>query len=273
VLPELKFTRKAPRSMRRVVDDGNGVDDPKVISDKVARRLMALQDEIQALREEYDFLAGQKTTLNRRLEEVKVHYSELKRMDRVNSEFDKDLERIVKREEDLIKKHERAQVIHKNLESVLLMCRRHPPENPALVSEVERKIEQDEFLLREIKARLWEQKFERQSHAAIYPRMKALVQEGADMHTKLLKYRYGMKRYLQTQAAEDTRIIQQRSLKSGSAKSSTRLISRELVEGEENLDPYEEEARASNWQRTWQQISQRTGITDPDIFFARLNNG
>ena len=273
-LPELKFTRKAARSMRRVVG-GEGPDDPQVVSDKVARRLMSLQDEIQNLREEYDFISGQKTTLNRRLDDLKMQYFELRKMDEASSEYDKDLQDTIKKEEEVTKKLARVKITNQNLKNVLLMCSRHPPENPALVAEVEHKLDQDAFLLAEIKARLWEQRFERQSHLASFRKMKALVQQGVDMHTKLLEYRYGMKRYLQTCAAEDSRVIQQRSQKRSSvSKSSIRSNTNHMGTVEdEAVEEFENEERINNWQKTWQLISARTGITDPDIFFHRLNNG
>eukprot|EP00607_Mallomonas_marina_P010222 CAMPEP_0182421964 /NCGR_PEP_ID=MMETSP1167-20130531/7553_1 /TAXON_ID=2988 /ORGANISM="Mallomonas Sp, Strain CCMP3275" /LENGTH=1186 /DNA_ID=CAMNT_0024599637 /DNA_START=36 /DNA_END=3596 /DNA_ORIENTATION=+ len=270
-LPEIKFNRKAARTMRRVV--GDDLSDPDVAADKVTRRLVALQDEIQSLREEYDFISGQKNTLAKRLDSVKLHHRELLLLDGEGKDYEKELSDVIQRDEELVKKMARKKTINMNLQRVILMCDRHPPDNPAVISDVENKLKQDAFLIKEIKSRLYEQEFERQSHIASFRRMKALVQEGRDMYTKLLDYRYGMKRYIQNQNAEDARVIQQRiskqSTNKGLSQSAHKMgsVEGEVVEGSGR------ESKADTWQQTWQIISQRTGITDPDIFFQRQNNG
>eukprot|EP01041_Mallomonas_annulata_P007718 gene7718-15792_t len=269
-LPELKFNRKAARTMRRVV--GDDVNDPAVISDKIARRLMSLQDEIQSLREEHDFMSGQKSVLSKRLDQIKLTYKEIKVVAGAGEQYDKELEEVAMKEDDTNKKLSRIKIINRNLQSVILMCERHPPENTAIITDAEHKLKQDRFLIREIKARLYEQKFEKQSHVASFRKMKNLVQQGVHMHTKLLEYRYGMKRYLQNQTAEDSRVIQARSMKHSSIKGSSHSSVKLAIEGEV-AERSEYESRADHWQHVWHVIGQRTGITDPDIFFQRLNNG
>merc|ERR1711939_996929 len=118
-----------------------------------------------------------------------------------------------------------------------------------------------------------EQKFERQSHMSCFRQMKALVQEGVDMHTKLLEYRYEMKRHTQHQVMEDTNRLQERANSRHSFRGNNTVHqSRDPVEGDPT-NRLELESGSNSWDRMWRVISNRTGITDPDIFFQRLNNG
>jgi len=269
-LPELKFNKKAAKTMRKIV--GGEANDPEAGAEIVARRMLGLQDKIQGLREEYDFICGQKNALVKRLDAVKVHHKELCLLGSEGEEYDKLLEDLIAKTEDIAKKHSRKKVVNSNLQRVTLMCERHPPESGAIISDVENKLKQDEFIIREIKSRLYEQDFERQSHIVSFRRMKTLVQDGRDMYTKLLDYRYGMKRYLQNQNAEDQRVILARAAKSASSKSHSSNAHKLGSNEGEVPEGSEVAAKADNWQQTWQIISMRTGITDPDIFFQRQNN-
>ena len=67
------------------------------------------------------------------------------------------------------------------------------------------KVEQDTYLLAEIKKRLWEQKFERQTHQINFRLLKNLVAEAVMMHNKLLEHKYEYKKALTTQAVEEER--------------------------------------------------------------------
>ena len=66
-------------------------------------------------------------------------------------------------------------------------------------------MEQDAYLLEEIKKRLWEQKFERQTHQVNFRLLKSLVAEAVEMHNKLLEHKYEYKRTLTSQAVEEER--------------------------------------------------------------------
>jgi len=57
-LPQIKFTRKAARSVPRI--DKKAEDEVEGASNKVQQRLIALQDSIQNYREEYDYLMQKK---------------------------------------------------------------------------------------------------------------------------------------------------------------------------------------------------------------------
>jgi len=271
-LPEIKFTKKVPRTIRRVA--GDELDDDDVANDKVARRMFTLQEDIQTLREEYDFICGQKGVLNKKLDALKIEYNELMVMDSTGSELEQKWNNLEEQKKQVEKKTTHAKQYNKNLKQVILMCERHPPENAALIEEVERKIKQDEFLIREIKSRLWEQRFEKQSHIASFRKMKQLVQQGVNMHDELLKYRIKMKIHLQKVAVEDQKLLQTRLQK---RTNSVGLIKNDVMPGsiaeDETVEEMVQESKESKWQNTWQMISMRTGIIDPEIFFRRLTNG
>ena len=75
-------------------------------------------------------------------------------------------------------------MLHRNLTALYTMCVRHPANVPALIAEIDAKLEQDIYLISEIRSRLWEQKFEKQSHNENFKHLKGLIQEGADMHNR-----------------------------------------------------------------------------------------
>lgn len=78
---------------------------------------------------------------------------------------------------------------------------------PALITELQLKVEQDTYLLAEIKKRLWEQKFERQTHQINFRLLKNLVAEAVEMHNKLLEHKYEYKKNLTAQAQEEERTL------------------------------------------------------------------
>lgn len=271
-LPEIKFNRPAAKTMRRVPNPDAELDDGGV-SDMVQRRVAALNDEIHTLRAEYDFMKQQRQVLSKRLTEVKAALTELERSESSMHMYDGALEKAIKNDANGAKKLENARLLHNNLKNLLVMCERHPAHCPAVIREVENKLEQDEYLIHEIKSRLWEQKFERQSHMSCFRQMKALVQQGVDMHTKLLEYRYEMKKHTQHQVMEDTNRLQERANSRHSFRGNNTVHqSRDPVEGDPT-NRLELESGSNSWDRMWRVISNRTGITDPDIFFQRLNNG
>lgn len=270
-LPELKFNRKAARTLRRICAF-DMADESKVAQDKFMARLVALQDEIQNYREEYDFVCQMRGSLVRRVAELSGTLEELKRSSEAVSIFDKQLETAIKNEAEATAKAESVVTMRKNLGDLLLMCERHPANVPPLIEEVEFKIEQDKYLLAEIKKRLWEQRFEKQSHMSKFRQMKKIVKEGVNMHSKLLEYRYMMKRKLARQAAEDL------DLKEGRMHSKTKSAARlkSLREAADKVAASENQlllTQGENWADIWVIISSRTGITEPEIFFQRLNNG
>ena len=93
----------------------------------------------------------------------------------------------------------------RNIRNLTPYFNRHPANVPALITELQMKVEQDTYLLAEIKKRLWEQKFERQTHQINFRLLKNLVAEAVMMHNKLLEHKYEYKKALTTQAVEEER--------------------------------------------------------------------
>lgn len=276
-LPEIKFNRKAARSVPRVQYE----DEAKAAASKVQQRMMALQDNIQNYREEYDFVVQMKAILQRRLVDLKDSFVDLQRTAESVTQFDGALEEAIKRESEAGKKLEKVLIYNRNLHDLSLMCDRHPANVPALITELQQKIELDTYLISEMKKRLWEQRFERQAHFIFYKHMKSLVADSVEMHNRLLEYRYTLRKDLTQQAVEDERQLalinstsasehkkrnkdsdKSRSKNGDDKNSTTSLEDKEL----------EQQRRAQHWDANWAYISSRTGITEPEAFFQRMNN-
>lgn len=270
-LPEITFNRKAARSIRRVPAEG---DDG---ADKFAQRMQALQDDVQNYREEYDFVMQMKAGLRKRLAELSGSLETLKRSAESVHQFDDAMAVAVKRDVVAANKFESVQLLNKNLKLLNMMCDRHPANVPALILEVEAKIEQDRFLLAEIKKRLWEQKFEHQMHMSNFKVMKFLTKKGENMHNELLDYRIKMKLDLKKQAdayekmnkAKDARKSKKKSRKE---KISSSLDSSVSEEGDTGFSG-NGSSNEQTWDEMWSIITSRTGITEPGVFFDRLRNG
>ena len=153
-LPEITFNRKAARAYVVYLwgDDA--------AADKFAQRMQALRDDVQNYREEYDFVMQMKAGLRKRLAELSGSLETLKRSAESVHQFDDAMADAIKRDALAAEKYDSVKLLNKNLKLLSQMCDRHPANVPALIVEVEAKIEQDKFLLAEIKKRLWEQKFE-----------------------------------------------------------------------------------------------------------------
>lgn len=276
-LPKIKFNRKAPRSIPRI-----SKDDEEESNSKVAQRIMALQDNIQNYREEFDFLTQMKAILNKRLQDLKDNLIDLKRTAESCTMYDGALEEAVKREAEAFRKMESVKVLNKNLINLQMMCQRHPADVPALITELQEKIEQDAYLLAEIKKRLWEQRFERQAHQMNFRSIKTLVQEAVHMYNKLANYRQSFASELVTQVKEDERALvsgskskSKRTRMADSASSSGPDKGIGLLGVDKDADQStvaQQQERTQSWEETWSIISSRTGITEPEAFFQRMNN-
>jgi hypothetical protein len=280
-LPEIKFNRKAPRSIPRVIKDDEEV---KQNNSKVMQRVYALQDSIQSYREEYDFLVQMKAILDKRLGDFKDDLVDLQRTAASCFEFDDELEAAIKREQEGSKKYDDVKTYHKNISHLSLMCDRHPANVPALITELQNKIELDGYLLSEIKKRLWEQKFERQTATNTYVSMKKLVAEAVEMHNKLLEYRYSLRKDLTQQAIEDEKLLEvreQTKMKKSKKMMETSQSLNSLLNSSSktannkdanNNEPQQPIEKKRTWEETWALIVSRTGILEPESFFQRLNN-
>lgn len=280
-LPVIAFNRKAAKSIPRVTTKAEHDENPP---DKVGLRLFKLQEDINNYREEYDFIVNMKGSLSKRLAELKGTVEELKNVAHSCNDVDSALTDMIKREAESSRKFGNASDKNRNLKKLWLMCERHPANVPALIQEIENKLDQDKFLVSEIKNRLWEQKFERQTHNSCFKQMRKLAQEGAQMHTELLEYRLEMKRSLMEQQAEDQRRNAESRAKTGAPTGYRNGSDQFLIGSKGNFAKMDingdnsavvgdsAEARAARWENTWAVITARTGITEPEIFFQRYNN-
>ncbi|CAM9249871.1 unnamed protein product, partial [Ectocarpus fasciculatus] len=273
-LPQIKFVKKCARSVRKVPNpdaelafgpDGGGAPDG------VQLKIMGLQDTNRDLREELDFLVQQKMGLSKRLEEVRMMNRDLKCSADSTTLYDKDLQVARERDAEGAAKLEKSLFVNRNLKNLYVMCQRHPAHSPAIVFEVEKKLEQDAYLIHEIGIRLWEQKFEMQVHQTAFRKMKKLVKSGVKIHSQLLDYRYDKKRDLTNQQTMDMSLAATSREKLRTRQQRTRQKKR----NQENEISAEMDAEMmlKGWQEKWSIISSRTGITDPDVFFERLNFG
>ena len=266
-LPEITFNRKAARTLRRVPLEGDAS------ADKFAIRMQALQDDIQNLREEYDFVMQMKAGLRKRLAELSGSLESLKRSAESVHQFDDAMAEAKLRDAAALKKKMSVELLNTNLKNLSVMCDRHPPNVPALIIEIEKKIAQDKFLLEEIKVRLWEQRFERLMHGSNFKIMKFLSKKGENMHNQLLECRISMKQALVGQASEMDRLkdarLHQEKKKAKKEKFGSSLITNSSAEEESNSLVKTEQ----NWQEMWSVITTRTGIEEPHVFFERLRNG
>ena len=85
----------------------------------------------------------------------------------------------------------------------MTLCNRHPANIPALISEIEWKLEQDEYLLESIRSKLRQHSLEKQTCVDAFKHLKSLIKEGVESHTKLLEHRYSVKKSLMYQSIED----------------------------------------------------------------------
>ena len=275
-LPQIKFNRKAARSIPRI--NKHLEDEAAEASNKVQQRLMALQDNIQNYREEYDFVVQKKALVNNRLQELKDQLIDLQRTALSATENDDALAAAIKREADGTAKMEKVLMIHRNLSDLHVLCLRHPANVPALITDLQNKIEEDGFLITEIKKRLWEQRFERQAHNLTYKHMKNLVSEAVEMQDKLLELRYYTRKQLTVQTLEDERAL---TMGLDGGKTATETISpknkshrhfRKEHTEKEGESEAQQPGKQRAWEDVWSTISARTGIIEPEAFFERINN-
>jgi len=271
-LPELKFTRKAARSIPRIKFESKEEN-----NDRFQEKMQVLQDEVQNYREEFDFVVQMKSTVNKRLQDLKDSLIELKRTSESCSQVDDSLLLAAKREAETSVKYEKERVLNRNYANLVTIINRYPANVPALIIDLQAKVEQDRFLIAEIKKRLWEQKFEHQTYSLTFKHMKKLVQNAVDMHMQLLEY--NTKKFSQTKKQI---LLDEKDLLNGGSKSKkrndlnasikhskTKNASKKTLESERDsmalLD-------TKSWEEKWAIISSKTGIIEPDAFFNRANN-
>lgn len=192
-------------------------------------RMMALQDSIQIAREEYDQLVQDRALVERKLQVLKDQVIDLERTAQSCTMYDDSLHIAVQREQEAQIKLQRAQLWNNNLKNLVLMCDRHPANVPALISELQEKLEFDNILLVEFRKRLWEQRFEQQTYFSTFRHMKNLVSDAVNMRDNILSLKEKLRDDLVVQAEEDERRILQSS-------SSGSLMSRQKSAGAAGLN-------------------------------------
>jgi len=293
-LPEIKFVRKAARSFRRMTaqDEAEAGDS----AGKIEQRMIALQDSIQNYREEFDFLFQQKLKLQKRLYDLTGSLVDINKAADSMGQYDDDFLDTGNKADNAFKVNGQANQEQGLLSQLDIMCTRHPPHMPALIYEVEEKIAQDIYLLAEIRKRLFEQHFEHQAHKVGFKEMKDLAATGVEMHNRLLDFRYQMQQKMQENAAADVVAVETAKITNGATtkkKEKKKQKGNKMVLGDsmgmsvadgghllENGDKENtahvtngaDGERSSNWAETWNMISYRTGIIEPEIFFQRLEN-
>jgi hypothetical protein len=282
VLPEPLFRRKAKRSFRRVPkesDETNGDGDGEY-----AKRLTTLLDTIQSTREEYDFNRQRRSGLEKQMYELQGKLVDLQRASDSNSHFDGLFSAVERRAARANEKRDTALSELENLKAVYRMCSRHPPGMPPVVSCAEEKIQQDTYLLGEIKARLFEQFFENQTHHVNFKRMKELTSQGMKMHTMLLDYRSEARARLTIQGQEDVAMLRRDDTAQFAIEDLPRqdkeredvrirsesMTSEEMAAASQTDHSANVERAKAIWMQKWQVIQARTGITEPEIFFERM---
>jgi len=281
-LPKIKFNRKAAKSHSRVSKEES--DSAEKSNSKVAQRMDAVRDNIANYREEYDFVVQMKAIVEKRLQDLKDTLNDLYLTAEGCNQFDGALGEATKRESAASAKADSVQLMNKNLQHLSTMADRHPAEVPALIENLQMKIEQDAFLIHEIKKRLWEQRFEKQTHVVNFRHCKKLVAEAVSMHNTLLEYKYNQKKLLTTQAAEDERALLENSTRTtDQPETKGRTKGRGKQEQTKNNSIAEDVDQISSengskkfngmsWEEVWQMVSSRTGIMEPDVFFQRIKN-
>lgn len=273
-LPKIKFNRKAAKSVSRAEKVEDELD---ATNSKVQQRIDSLQDTISNYREEYDFVIQMKSIVARRLQDLKDALSDLQRTAESCNQFDGELEVASKRETEAFNRYEGVKTMNKNLIQLSLMTDRHPANVPALITELQNKVTQDEYILSEIKKRLWEQRFEHQTHMINFRRMKGLVQEAVHMHNSLLEYKYEYKKSLTQQAIDDEKRLLSESKSKSTSDHPRKKLDNSLSVSRQNtskeVDCNDQAGQTLSWEDAWAIISSRTGIVEPESFFGRIKNG
>jgi hypothetical protein len=292
-LPDIKFNRRAARSLRRPnvndEEEAGKDEDRDGAPSQIELRTIALHDSIQNYREEYDFLFQQRNILRKRTYELSGVLKTLVSVGDSCHQYDDDFVAVREREEESRLKKETSLLEEQKLKDIDRLCTRHPAHMPALVFEVEEKIEQDIFLLGEIRKRLFEQYFELNTHKVAFKDMKKLAAEKNNMQDKLLNLRYDGQRAMTQraqsdmaatqQAANDVRAKDERKLKSTRDKNSRALRRRmsTLQDNELNMsqsftmtNEQSGELELTPINLVLDMIAARTGLSDPDVFFERV---
>ena len=269
-LPQIKFVRKAARTVKRTQHNGN-IDSGSAVLEAFYQRLESLKDEVQAYRDEHDFLAQIKTSKYQKLAELKGQMEALIRSGECSSQYDSELTLTMTREEEASRKAENIMQINRNLLSLFAICERHPPNVPALITEILFKLDQDLFVINEIKSRLWEQNFEMGSHYTTFRDARRLLQKGSEMRGQLIGQREEVKTDLELQQYKENHF----TIKSKAAAKSgeKNLLHRsESPRKESSLKEDAAGLSTHTWAESWSCISSRTGILDANVFFQRFSN-
>jgi hypothetical protein len=86
---------------------------------------------------------------------------------------------------------------------------------PALITELQEKLELDSILVAEFRKRLWEQRFEQQTYFSTFRHMKNLVSDALNMRDQMLSMKEKLRDDLVVQTEEDERRILQSSVSGG----------------------------------------------------------
>ena len=267
-LPEIKFVRRAARTLRKI--PAYDTDSSNAVVEAYNQRMESLRDEVQTYRDEHDFVMQIKFARQQRLHDLKGQLAGLLRSGESVTAHDNELAAAAKREEEAREKAEVITQINRNLQNLYLVCERHPPNVPALINELNFKLDQDSYLIQEIKSRLWKQKFEMGSHVVTVRDAKRLLQKTNEMRNKLISQREEVKVDLERQHNKDAEeLLNSSGKRSPNTKGhaqSQRLIQKSQDE-KESMG-----MQSSSWTDDWSKISSRTGVMEPEVFFQRYKD-
>lgn len=269
LLPEIRFHAKASRTTRRATQ--RDPDAGNAIAEAYNQRLVALSDEVQTYRDEYDFLVHTRLARTAALAELKGQVEELSRSGDCVSQYGKELEEAARREEEASRKAEQIVAINRNMQSLYMVCQRHPPNVPAVIAEIQLKLDQDRFVIAEIKKRLWEQSFEMGGFHTTFRAARSLLAQAGAMRGKLVGNREDVKGDLELQGLRSHSAAASRQ---GRPQSKTDAGGGSPVDARKVADaePSALHALTHTWAESWAEISAHTHILEPEVFFARFNN-
>lgn len=286
-LPEIRaggkrreFMKRASMTTPKRRDDGESTED--VAETQWADKVKALRSTISNSRFELDHMSGERAALVRRIAELQDELVDLQRMEESTTDLEERKDSLDRRFAKLEEDKARTAVLHQNYLAVLRMCERHPAHSSALIEELERKLEIDEKFIDAVRQRLHKEKFEQHMYCIQKKYMSKSIGEASILQHDMLTER-------QRQATNLRRLGEMElsqpapghfgspagegggstlgTHRGGRTLRKTRSNTLRSQQGDNDNQALQVVAR---WEDYQARIHQRTGISDPAVFFQKF---
>jgi len=233
-------------------------------------------------RAQLDNLARQRNVLQMQLSKMRDELAELSAAEAAATDDESYLGRLNAKHRKLMRQQANADLLSRNYRCVLLMCQRHPPRSDVLIEDLENQMIQDQLIINAVQQRSATAAREAAATAQDAQALLLAMEGNAKVQHEILENLHTQRESLWSEKdkrrdkAKKARTQRKRAEGDLDARQEQRLLKQDqanrakLAARERELTTVREQLEL--WDHRVQVINDKTGISDPQVFFEKFTN-